>query len=246
MLPPEEKLQLLSMVDVLEPLSQEQIKELIEEKLQDTHFEQGQILYAPEDQSEALFLLKSGRVRIYKLDPNGEELTLAVVDAGTIFGEMTLTGQRLHEAYAEATEPAHVCILKREDVTWLVREYPDIGLEIMRVLGERLRMYERRLEDIGLKGVPARLASLILQLAESEGVMTPEGPKIPTHYTHEQLATMIGASRVSVTKAFTQLQDAGVVELRRRYIHVMEVEALERVAGRTMGGRRSPAHSPAS
>ncbi len=228
MLSPKEKLRLLSMVDILEPLSQEQIEELIEERLQDTHFEQGQILYAPEDRSEALFLLKSGRVRIYKLDPDGDEFTLAVVDDGTIFGEMALTGQRLHGAYAEAMEPTYVCILKREDVQWLIREYPDIGLEIMRVLGERLRMYERRLEDIGLKSVTARLASLILQLAESEGVMTSEGLKIPTHYTHEQLATMIGSSRVSVTKAFAQLQDEGAVELRRRRIHVKDAEALQR------------------
>ncbi len=245
MLTPKEKLQLLSMVDILEPLSQEQIEELMQ-RLPDTHFEQGQILYAPEDRSEALFLLKSGRVRIYKLDPNGDELTLAVVDAGTIFGEMTLTGQRLHEAYAEATEPAHVCILKREDVKWLVRGYPEVGLEIMRVLGKRLRMYERRLEDIGLKGVPARLASLILQLAESEGIMTAEGFKISTRYTHDQLATMIGASRVSITKAFAHLQDAGTVELRRRYIHAKDIEALERAAGRTMSGWRNPTHFPVS
>jgi len=81
-------------VDILEPLSQEQIEELLQ-WLPDFYFEQGQILYTPEDQSEALFLLKTGRVRIYRLDPKGNELTLAVVGAGTIFGEMALTAQRL-------------------------------------------------------------------------------------------------------------------------------------------------------
>ncbi len=91
-------------------------------------------------------------------------------------------------------------------------------------------MYEDRLEDIGLKSVPARLASLILQLAESEGIMTGEGPKIPTHYTHRQLAAMIGANRVSVTKAFAQLQDAGAVELKRRHIYVKDTKALEQAA----------------
>ncbi len=93
-----------------------------------------------------------------------------------------------------------------------------------------MRMYQNRLEDIGLKSVPARLASLILQLAESEGVMTPEAPKIPTHYTHRQLAAMIGASRVSVTKVFAHLQDIGAVELKRRHIYIKDVQALERAA----------------
>jgi len=229
MLLPKEKLQLLSMMDILEPLSQEQIEELIE-WLPDTHFEQGQIIYTPEDRSEALFLLKTGRVRIYRLNPKGDEFTLAVVEAGTVFGEMALTAQRLPGAYAEAMESAYVCILKSEDVEHIVREHPDVGLKMMQVLSERLRLYEDRLEDIGLKSVPARLASLILQLTQSEGIMTNEGPKIPTRYTHQQLAAMISANRVSVTKTFAQLQDAGAVELKRRHIYVKDVEALEGAA----------------
>jgi CRP/FNR family transcriptional regulator len=175
-------------------------------------------------------LLKTGRVRIYRLNPNGDEFTLAIVDAGTVFGEMALTAQRLPGAYAEAMEPAYVCILKSRDIERIVREHPDVGLKMMQVLSERLRLYEDRLEDIGLKSVPARLASLILQLAQSEGIMTNEGPKIPTHYTHRQLAAMIGASRVSVTKAFAQLQDVAAVELKRRHIYIKNVEALEGAA----------------
>ena len=226
---PEKKIQLLSLVDILEPLSEEEIAELIE-RIPSIHLEKGQVFYTPGDRSEALFMLKNGRVQIYKVAPDGWEFTLAVVDAGTMFGEMALTAQRMREAYAEAMEPTDVCILKNEDLEHLVRENPEVGLRMIRVLGERLRLCEARLEDIGLKDVPARLASLILQLAESEGVMTPEGPKIPTHYTHRQLATMIGSSRESVTRAFTKLQKAGAVELRRRHVYVKDVKALEQAA----------------
>ncbi len=85
MLLPKEKLQLLSMVDVLEPLSQEQIEELMQ-RLPDTHFEQGQTTYTPDYPSETLFLLKRGRVRIYRLDPKGEGKLLPVVGDGTLSG----------------------------------------------------------------------------------------------------------------------------------------------------------------
>jgi CRP/FNR family transcriptional regulator len=230
MLLPKEKIRLLSMVDVLEPLSQEELEEF-SRRVPDTYIEQGRVFYTPEDPSEALFMLKKGRVRIYKVAPDGWEFTLAVVEAGTMFGEMALTAQRLREAYAEAIEPSYVCVLKSEDLERLVRANPEVGLRMIQVLSERLRICETRLEDIGLKEVTARLASLVLQLAESEGVMAFEGPKIPTHYTHRQLATMIGASRESVTRAFTKLQKAGAVELRRRHIYVKDVEALERAAG---------------
>ena len=229
MLLPEEKIRLLSMVDVLEPLSEEELEEF-GRRVPDTHIERGCIFYTPEDRSEALFMLKKGRVRIYRVTPDGWEFTLGVVEAGTMFGEMALTVQRLREAYAEATEPSDICVLKSEDLERLVRGNPDVGLRMIRVLSERLRLCETRLEDIGLKDVPARLASLILQLAESEGIMTGEGPAIPTRYTHRQLATMIGSSRETVTRAFTKLRKAGAVEIKHRRIHIEDTEALERAA----------------
>ena len=76
---------------------------------------------------------------------------------------------------------------------------------------------------------PAR-TSPSFSSGESEGVVTPEGYKIPTRYTHRQLATMIGSKRETVTKAFTLLQRAGVVELKRRRMHVGDIEALKKVA----------------
>jgi DNA-binding GntR family transcriptional regulator len=78
---------------------------------------------------------------------------------------------------------------------------------------------------------PARLASQILRLLESEGVVTGEGRyRIPTRYTHEQLATMIGSKRVPVTRAFRKLEEAGAVELKARHVYVIDHEALKRAA----------------
>jgi CRP/FNR family cyclic AMP-dependent transcriptional regulator len=144
---------------------------------------------------------------------------------------MALTAQRMRQAYAQAMEPSDICILKNADLERLVRGNPEVGIKMIRVLSERLRQCETRLEDVTLKDVPARLASLILQLAASEGIMAPEGPRIPTHYTHRQLAMMIGSSRETVTRAFTKLQRAGAVELRNRHIYLRDTEALKRAAG---------------
>jgi len=229
MLSPEEKIRLLSMVDILEPLSRAEIKEL-SRRIPDTYYQRGQTLYTPKERSEALFMLKKGRVRIYRVGPDGQEFTLTVVGAGTVFGEMSLTAQRLENAYAEAMELAVVCKMKRHDLERLVMDKPQVGLKVMSVLSERLSLAEDRMEDIALKEVPARLAAFILQLVESEGVMTAEGPKIPTRYTHRQLATMIGSKRETVTKAFTLLQQSGAIELRSRRIHVRDIAALRKGA----------------
>src|SRR5918997_2680842 len=173
-LPPEEKLRLLSMVDILEPLTSEEVNEL-SRRVPDTHFQRSQILYTPQETSEVLFMLKKGRVRIYRVSPDGREFTLSVVGAGTVFGAMSLTAQRLENAYAEAMERVVVCKMKRLDLERLVLDKPQVGLKVMGVLSERLSLAEDRMEDIALKEVPARLASFILQLVESEGVMTLAG-----------------------------------------------------------------------
>jgi CRP/FNR family cyclic AMP-dependent transcriptional regulator len=225
----EERLKLLSVVDIFEPLSREEIERL-DGQISDLRVEPGAIFYGPDDYSERLFLLLQGKVRIFRMAPGGREFTLAVVGTGTMFGEMALTAQRLEGAYAQAIEPSAVSTMLREDLERLILEKPEVGLRIMQLLGERLRRYEARLEDITLKDVRSRLASIILLLIESEGTRTGTGYRIPAHYTHQQLGTMIGANREAVTRAFGLLQDEGVMERRRRLIYVEDMEELRQVA----------------
>ena len=225
----EERIRLLSLVDIFEPLSEEEIHQL-NGQLSDVHLEQGEVFYTPEDRTERLFMLWKGRVRIYKTT-GGREFTLATVEAGTVFGEMALTAQQLQGAYAQAMEASELSIMRREDLERLILDKPEVGLQITHLLSERLRRYETRLEDITLKGITARLASLLVLLLESEGVVTGDhNLKIPTHYTHQHLGTMVGANREAITRAFGQLQDEGIVQLRRRLIYVPDVQALRRRA----------------
>jgi CRP/FNR family cyclic AMP-dependent transcriptional regulator len=223
-----ERIRFLSMVDILESLPEEDIEQ-IDSQLSDIHLEAGEIFYTPLDRSQRLFMLQKGRVRVYK-ETRGRQLTLAIVEVGTIFGEMALTAQRLQGAYAQALEPSIVTSMSQEDLERLIVKRPQVGLQLVHLLSERLRSYESRIEDITLKDIHARLASLILLLSEGEGVMTRKEIKIPHHYTHERLGTMIGAKREAVTRAFSKLQDEGAVELKRRLIYISNIEALRRVA----------------
>jgi len=97
-------------------------------------------------------------------------------------------------------------------------------------LAEKLHASEARYADMVGKDVPARLATLILTLVDSEGLITDESYRIPTHYTHEQLGTMIGCKRVAVTRAFSRLKEIGAVQLKERYIIVKDIDALKDLA----------------
>jgi len=229
MMPLEEEVRVLSRAEALDPLSDEDLRGLLK-RSRDINLDSGEIFFTPEDTSEKLFILKKGRVRIFKAS-NERELTLAEIEAGMIFGEMALTAQRLRGSYAQAIEPSVLISISRTDLEHIIEENPQVGTRLLHLLSERLAAYESRMEDLTLKEVPARLANLILLLCEGEGVMTREDIKIPHHYTHERLGSMIGANREAVTRAFRLLQDDGAVELRRRLIHIKDMEALRRAAG---------------
>ena len=226
-----EQVRLLSMVDVFEPLSSEELEEM-GRRAPDVYLEEGRVFVAPWDAGERLFVLKRGRVQVYQLTPEGEEITLSVVEGGNLFGQMALTGQQLSGVFARAMVPSVICSLTRRDLEQIILNHPEVGLRLVRHLSRQLREAEMQMAELVHKGVPARLASLIVRLVESEGVMTKEGAiVVPTPYTHERLGTMIGAKRVAVTRAFNLLRQEGAVELKERHIYIRDMETLKRIAG---------------
>jgi CRP/FNR family transcriptional regulator, cyclic AMP receptor protein len=228
-MPLKEEIRLLSMVDILGPLSDEEMEDLAR-RTPDTFLEQEDILYTPKEGTERLFILKKGRVQLYEVDQAGDEITLSVVEDGNVFGEMALIGQSLSGLYVRALTPSTVVSLKREDLEHLIMNKPEVGLRLVRELAQRLHASEVRYANVVGKDVPARLASLILTLVDSEGVVSSESYRIPTHYTHEQLASMIGCKRVAVTRAFRKLEEGGAVVLKARRIVVKDANALKEMA----------------
>jgi CRP/FNR family cyclic AMP-dependent transcriptional regulator len=224
-----EEIRLPSMVDILGPLSDEEMEDLAK-RAPNTFLEQDDTLYSPKEATERLFILMEGRVQLYEVEESGDEITLCVVEDGNVFGEMALTGQSLNGLYLRALTPSTVVSLRREDLQQLIMNKPEVGLRLVRELAQRLHESERRYADMVGKDVPARLATQILRLVGSEGVVSSQSLRIPTHYTHEQLGSMIGCKRVAVTRAFRKLQEGGAVELKERRIIVKDIDALKALA----------------
>jgi CRP/FNR family transcriptional regulator, cyclic AMP receptor protein len=223
-----QQIKLLSEVDILESFTTEEIAWLSQRTPQRC-LESGAMVYRVGDAAVVLYLLLEGRVRLYGISA-GQEFTFEVVQAGTIFGETSLAA-RAHPEYAQALEPARVGLLNLNLFWQLVRQKPEATKRVVKLLVTRSCMNRSRMTDLAVKEVPARLASLILELCQSEGVVTREGLyRIGTYYTHEQLATMIGAKRVSVSRAFGKLQDSGSVQLLRRQIYVVDLATLKQQA----------------
>jgi CRP-like cAMP-binding protein len=217
------KIGYLQMVDIFQDLTEAEIEE-IDRATTISTCRRGRIFYMPEDTSEVLFLLKEGRVQLYRISPDGKKLVLTTVGPGTVFGEMALIGQGMHNTFAEATEDCVLCVMSREDVERMLVTKPKVALRIFEELGNRLRETEARLEEIGFKGIPARLASLLLQLADEGG-----GDNV-TGMTHQDLGEQIGTYRETTTQTLNMFKANGLIDIGRKRITILNREKLEEVA----------------
>jgi len=225
----ERQVKLLSLVDVLEPLSEGDLRELAE-RCPDIQLQSGEDFYRPEEHDGGLFLIKEGRVRVYLTTAAGKEVTLDLLGNGTVLWARRLELVDTHTVHAQAVEPTVLSFMGREDLDRFILKNPEVGLRMMDLLAERLGSSNERMAEVAHKEVLSRLASQILRLLESEGVVAPEGYKLPAAYTHEELGTMIGAGRVAVSRALKDLREAGAVQTGRATVCVSDIEILKRIA----------------
>jgi len=205
-------------MDVFRDLPSEQIT-MIEHATIMRTIPKGQVIYSQEDRAEALFLLKRGRVSIYRLTPSGKRLELASIGPKAFFGEMPLLGESLRHAFAEAADESLLCVMSRADVERLIREQPQVALRMIEVLGKRMAAAEARLEELAYRSAPARIAAVVLRLTEGRA-----GAEVEV--THQEIGDMIGALRETVTKILDEFQADGLVELRRGHVLLRDAERL--------------------
>jgi CRP/FNR family transcriptional regulator, cyclic AMP receptor protein len=219
----DDRLCLLEEVDIFTDLSESEMMAIAKAAPMRT-YAPGQMLFTPHQPVEALFILKRGRVRIFRVSPDGRALTTAIVTPGTIFGEMVLLGQQMYDNWAEALDEAVVCVMSRDDVRRFLLSDARIAARITAILGARLKAMEQRLTEAVFKTVPQRVAATLLTLSaqplKRPGLL-PFGAR-PISITHEQLAALVGTSRETATKALDELADRGVIRLGRGRITVLD------------------------
>ena len=160
----QKKMRYLGEVTAFQNMSQRQFEELDRMTTMAT-VRKGRIFYRPEEPTEVLFILKEGRVQLYRLNPQGKKLIIATLGSHSLFGEMAMLGARMNDTFAEAVEDCLICVMSHSDLERLILANPQIALHILENNGRRLRDAETRLEDFAFKGVSARIAGLLLRLA---------------------------------------------------------------------------------
>lgn len=195
-------------------------------------FRRGEIVFSQSQPVTALFILKSGRIRVFRVAEDGKALTMAILEPGAVFGEMLLVGQRMYDYYAEAIEDSTICLLGVEDVERYLISDPRIAIRISRLLGEQVARLEERLTDLALRPLSARAASILISLdAAAPAGRFGQGRAI--RLTHEQIAGLLGATREATSKALEDFAAKGLIRQGRGRIAIQNHAALRRAAGGT-------------
>src|SRR2546428_644994 len=194
-------------------------------------FDGGMLFWRLNEPQEIVYLIKEGRVKISRYSADGREQILDLLEPGDTFGELTLV-QEAEPVQAEAFEDTLICALYRDDFIGLIRRQPEVMLTVMKVLAARLRVAQEEIADLVFRDVPGRLASLLLRLAEAYGRKSSGKLLLALRLTHQDIASMIGATRETVTSTLSRFRAAGLIATEHRSIMIKNTEGLRRLTQR--------------
>jgi CRP-like cAMP-binding protein len=185
-------------------------------------FSRGEVIYTPGETGEALFLLRSGAVQIYRMSPEGRKLVIAQLLPFSFFGEMSCIGQGMYDTFAEVVEDSTIVTMNCAVLNRLLITKPEVARRILEAFGRRVLDAERQLEETVFKGIPARVAALLIREAKGGSV---DG------LTHQDIAERLGVYRETATNALNELKAADLIEIGRKHITILDRERLQRIAG---------------
>ena len=175
-------------------------------------FPAGHVLFSTGEPCRGLYVVETGRVRIYRTSPSGREQVLHVEGAGRPVAELPLFDGGDYPASAITEVESRLVFLPRAEFEALYRENPDVAQAVIRTLGKRLRHLVHVTETLAFRDVAARLASFLAEYAAQYGTRTKQGVEIVLDRTREELSFELGTARESVSRALKQLADKGVIE----------------------------------
>lgn len=205
------KLFLLSQISLFDELSMEDLQ-IIDKLSQMKPVKKGTLILSPNSPIEALFFLKKGQVRLFRMNQNGKQFTVDILVDGNVFGETSSLSLTDDQIYAEAMTDAYLCVLDKSEFEHFVEKNPKIALKFIAILSTRLKEIYSLSEKIALEDVKYRVLHLLLQLSEKTGKRKNEWQTIDMKLTHQDIANMIGSTRETTSTVMSQLKREGFIK----------------------------------
>ena len=219
------KLQLLKQVPYFASLPPSELRQLAA-GLRERQYQAGDVIFRKGDACEGLCVVLSGRVRTVTTSAEGREQVLKVFGPGRTFAEIPVFDDEPLPTDAVAVTDSTIALFPPAVVVDLVRHHPDVALDVIRLFASRLRAYKVFVEDLSLRNVVARVAKLLLDRARGQTTLVEDAASLRLRYTQDEIAAMVGSVREVVQRALKTLEHAGVIQMTRGRILIIDVEGL--------------------
>jgi CRP-like cAMP-binding protein len=190
-------------------------------------YPRGALVYTPEQPANDLLLLSSGQIGLHLISEEGRALMLRVVEPGQLLGQIALAADGNYDTFAETLTPATLYRIPRDEALAMIERDPALGLALLEDFGAHRLVVSHLFDEVAFKSVPARLATLLLGMAQSDG--NAQLSRVPRR-SHRQLAERINAYRETVTKVINQFRAARLLEIDRSFITLINPRGLEELS----------------
>src|ERR1035437_1368514 len=204
----------------------EQELNYIAERAAVRHFEAGQLVFSEGGACPGLWIIETGKGRIYKSSPSGREQVLAIEGPGSSVAELPVFDGGKYTASAASVDQARLLFISKEDFQSLCLKHPEVALKVLRIVGRRLRGLVGIIAELSFTTVRHRLISLLVRMAK-EGNRTDEGVEITLTAHQQELAAQMGTVRELISRNLSRLQAENLIRVEGRKIVVTDFPALQ-------------------
>lgn len=189
-------------------------------------YEKDEVIFFENDSVKKLYFLVKGKVKLSMLSAAGKEKVLTILQEGDIFGELSLFDEDPHPLTAEVMSDARLLIIPWNEMERMIIERPSLAIKIIEALSKKTRLLTSQVRELVFQDAAGRLASLLSRLADDFGREIEQGTVIDLVLTHQEIANLIGSSRVTVTKLINRFIDEGMIIIKKRKIIIKDFESL--------------------
>ncbi len=186
------------------------------------NFKKDEIIYGPGDESDTLYIVREGRVKIYRLSASGKEQLISFLNPGEFTGELSLFREGQYERFAEASMDTELCTIQRQDLQEFLIKYPTISLKLLEEFSNRIEESEKQQTRYATEKVETRIALFIAESLENEAATMVELPM-----SKKDLASYLGTTPETISRKLNELEEAGYIErLTNKKIKVLDLDRL--------------------
>jgi CRP-like cAMP-binding protein len=189
-------------------------------------YSRGKVIFTEGEAATGLYVLHTGRVKIYKLSSEGKEQILHIFGPGEPFGEVAVFAGGQFPAYAEALEVSEALFFPRKKIIELITKDPSMAMNMLAMLSKRLKYFTQLVENLSLKEVPQRLAAYLLVLAN----MKDKRDTVELDIAKGQLASLLGTIPETLSRILNKMSTQGYIEVEGRQIKLLDRHSLENIS----------------